>query len=80
MFFQIRDCGRGSEIFYWSFSSNHNLTIKATKPRNTAALLIHINNSTKNNSVRTLSMFLLKGDESCVKIDYNKRPEMLLIC
>ena len=24
--------------------------------------------------------FLLDGEESCVKIDYNKRPEMLLIC
>ena len=25
-------------------------------------------------------MFLLNGEESCVKIDYNKRPEMVLIC
>ena len=86
------DCERGSGIFYWSFSSNHNLTIKSTKTKEhyTAALLYM--NSRKRASenhnfviftqVRTTtsSMFLLDGEKSCVKIDYNKRPEMLLIC
>ena len=81
------DCERGSGIFYWSFSSNHNLTIKPTKTKEHCHATLLTSTAAQTWSFwcsfqaeQHNRCFLLDGEESCVKIDYNKRPEMLLIC
>ena len=44
-------------------------------------LCLHQQQHRRGHSFQTCSMILLlDGEKSCVKIDYNKRPEMLLIC